>query len=367
MSAVIEKLIKLDLNAPVARHTDISLNQANHDSVVFTYRIYKGGAEISYEAFSRAELVFQKPGGVNVIDGGVLSAAGITYTLCDALLDTIGLVKGYVNLYQGDIVTASLYYDFMVYSDLLDMKRIGEIYVKTIADLAGQLQAEVDAARELLSQIQGESFAAATNPVMFGTANFKANSSVGYSPQLRMYDAGSVMRAVLLLDENAKRTRLFATYTGDGVWDNKLYYNNADNYFLDSYHFPVETGTFTPYIYGAVTAGTYNYAYQTGAYAKAGNAVDLWAHIRVNDIPAAGEGGCMIGGFPFVFPAAADSVAGILWHTNTAWNGKAPVALSNAGAASVSIRDNLAAGAPLNIDGFITQGQIHMHISFKLA
>lgn len=158
MVATIEKLIELDFDEPALQRTPIILNQANNNSVVFKFKIYKGSNEIRYADYSRAELVFQKAGGVNVIDNGTITSSGITYLLRKELFDTIGQVKGYINLYTTNTISATLLFDYSVISDLIDIKRISQFYVRTIEELAAELNVTVEEARRILEGLQKDAF-----------------------------------------------------------------------------------------------------------------------------------------------------------------------------------------------------------------
>ena len=132
MAALIDCLISLDLDKPYLQRTNIVLNQANKDSVVFNIRIYKNDTEIDYSQLTHAELVFQKPDKSNVVDDAALGANGITYTLRAELFDVTGMVTGYANLYSGEEITATLHYNFMLISDLLNYDAVSNTYISAV-------------------------------------------------------------------------------------------------------------------------------------------------------------------------------------------------------------------------------------------
>lgn len=159
MDATIEKLIQLDFDEPALQRTPIILNQANRNSVDFIFRIYKDANEIDYTQYTRAEIVFQKPKGFNVIDNGTITPSGITYRLREEIFSLTGRITGYIKLIMGDSISATLHYDFMIISDLIDVDQVGEIYVKTIEQLVDELGVTVAEARRILEDLQSDTFA----------------------------------------------------------------------------------------------------------------------------------------------------------------------------------------------------------------
>lgn len=77
-----------------------------------------------------------------------------------------------------------------------------------------------------------------------------------------------------------------------------------------------ETGTFTPTVYGSVTAGTTTYGAQQGQYTKVGNLVTV--NIRVSVTSASGSGNLHIGNLPFA-NGAAFAAAGAVMSYNLDW------------------------------------------------
>lgn len=69
---------------------------------------------------------------------------------------------------------------------------------------------------------------------------------------------------------------------------------SSDANTLDDY----EEGTFTPYIYGDVTAGVGTYSIQYGKYTKVGNLVSIV--LSINWTNHTGSGAAKIGGLPFI-------------------------------------------------------------------
>lgn len=61
----------------------------------------------------------------------------------------------------------------------------------------------------------------------------------------------------------------------------------------------IESGVFTPYFYGATTAGTNTYATQVGKYTKVGNLVSFTIDLKMSAKDAAMAGEVYIGGLPF--------------------------------------------------------------------
>ena len=133
--------VKLDLEQPASQQTSIVLNQANVESVDFLIKIYQGSAEIDYAQYESAELIFQKPDKNNVIDEGVISATGILYTLRPEIFEVAGKITGYLNLYNAETVTvtATLYYTFMIVSDLLNIEELSKTYNGVIQRLVADM------------------------------------------------------------------------------------------------------------------------------------------------------------------------------------------------------------------------------------
>jgi ElaB/YqjD/DUF883 family membrane-anchored ribosome-binding protein len=161
--------LNLDFNTPALQQTNIILNQANKDSVSFNIRVYIGAAEINYLDYDRAEMVFQKPDRSNVTVDVGLSDTGLVYSLDAEIFAVTGLVKGYVNFYQGGAVAATLYYNFMILPDLLNPEAVSGSYVsaiekvlieaqkvyvqieKVLSDAGGIVDAEMDAVRDRIN------------------------------------------------------------------------------------------------------------------------------------------------------------------------------------------------------------------------
>jgi hypothetical protein len=152
------------MKQPSTQQTSIVLNQANVDSVGFNIKIFQDAAEINYLSYSGAEMVFLKPDKNNVVDDNViLSSAGIGYTLRPELFQAPGMITGYVNLYSGEVIAATLYFKFMVVSDLLKLETISKSYLAVIERLFSdvsnlwnvmdQLSAEMEAIREKIDSI----------------------------------------------------------------------------------------------------------------------------------------------------------------------------------------------------------------------
>jgi len=153
--------IKLNMEQPASQQTSIVLNQANVDSVVFNVKIYQDAAEIDYMSYDGAEFVFLKPDKNNVVDDAEITSDGLFYTLRPELYEMPGMITGYVNLYSGAALTATLYYKFMVVSDLLNLEAISDSYVALIERLYSdvsniwhvldQLSLEIGEIRNMLS------------------------------------------------------------------------------------------------------------------------------------------------------------------------------------------------------------------------
>jgi hypothetical protein len=81
--------------------------------------------------------------------------------------------------------------------------------------------------------------------------------------------------------------------------------SDADGNTLDDY----EEGTWTPFIYGGTTAGTYTYeADRTGGrYVKMGRTVWFYGGVRIATRPSPGSGDLNIGGLPFTSGGAFSS------------------------------------------------------------
>ena len=132
--------LNLDFNTPALQRTNITLNQANKDSVAFNIRVYDNAVEIKYLNYDRAELIFQKPDKSNVTADADMSGTGLFYVLGAQIFAVTGLIKGYVNLYQGGTVAATLYYNFMVLPDLLNFEAISGSYVSAIEKVLVEMQ-----------------------------------------------------------------------------------------------------------------------------------------------------------------------------------------------------------------------------------
>jgi len=105
---------------------------------------------------------------------------------------------------------------------------------------------------------------------------------------------------------NSKANLTSANFTvlkrgGYGVWD-------AGN-------LPVETGTFTPYLYGETASGTITYTHQLGWYYRIGKYIGIWIRFRVASIITAPSGGLSIRGLPFVVSATGYANVLNLSHT----------------------------------------------------
>lgn len=150
---MIEKLIQLDFDEPALQRTPIILNMANRNSITFLFKIYHGSNEIDYTQYSRAELVFKKTGGANVVDDGVINPGGISYVLRSELFDTFGRITGYIKLIQGEIVAASLHYDFAMISDLIDVNLLSRVYVRSFEELAELLNTTVESAMKIYNEL----------------------------------------------------------------------------------------------------------------------------------------------------------------------------------------------------------------------
>jgi len=134
--------IRLDIDQPAKQPTSIVLNQANLDSVNFIIKIYQNDAEVYYFNYGAAEMVFQKPDGNNVVDDAELHEDGVHYDLRRELFEAPGMVSGYVNLYSGpgpdmpvlepSELTATLYFTFMIVSDLLNVDMISKSYIQVV-------------------------------------------------------------------------------------------------------------------------------------------------------------------------------------------------------------------------------------------
>jgi len=152
---MIEKLIELDFDEPALQKTNILLNQASSDSIIFRFRVYKNATEVDYNDFIRAELVFRKQNGQNVIDDGNIGISGITYALRNELLDTVGTVLGYVTLISITGIEATLHYSFSVVSDLIDFENVRNSYIKRIEDFIEEIKnaASMEAILQIVDEI----------------------------------------------------------------------------------------------------------------------------------------------------------------------------------------------------------------------
>jgi hypothetical protein len=137
------------------QQTSIVLNQANASSIVFNIKIYQGADEIGYGGYDSAELVFLKPDGNNVIDGAEITGGGLFYTLRPELFEAPGQVTGYVNLYSGAALTATLYYKFMIVSDLINLSAVSHSYVAIIERLFSDVANIWDVLAQLSAELAG--------------------------------------------------------------------------------------------------------------------------------------------------------------------------------------------------------------------
>lgn len=90
------------------------------------------------------------------------------------------------------------------------------------------------------------------------------------------------------------------------------------------------TGTFTPTLVGATTAGTTTYTSQDGFYTRIGNQVTIWVHIQGTG--ATGTGNAVLGNFPFTIKNQNNgSPVGGYVHTNGAlWTWPASTTMAHA-------------------------------------
>lgn len=166
---MIEKLIELNFDGLAMQGSNIELNQANRNSVIFYYKIYKGSSEINYSNYNRAQVVFQKRDGRPVIDDALISPSGISYILRDEIFDLSGLVAGQVNLYTDDSLSATLLYNFKIVPDQANIALVSRIYIGAIENLLAELtnksddflielQRLVDKQNEIMRDIDDENF-----------------------------------------------------------------------------------------------------------------------------------------------------------------------------------------------------------------
>jgi len=127
--------------------TNIVLNQANVDSVVFKFKVYFHDEEINYQHFDSIEVACRRPDGGMIIDTAVITPEGAFYRLSNNLFRTVGTVDGYLKLHQVDRVSATLHFNFRIISELVNAERICGDYIFRLEDVIRE-------AKELLAGLQ---------------------------------------------------------------------------------------------------------------------------------------------------------------------------------------------------------------------
>lgn len=145
-------MIELEFKEPAIQQTRVILNQANYNSVSFRFKIYFGGVEIDYSRYDRAELVFRRADGTNIMGNGAIFRDSITYLIANNLLDTSGNVIGYVNLYEESRISATLHFKFTVISKLADTDRIAGDFIRELDELLAEV-------RRIITELEGQAFA----------------------------------------------------------------------------------------------------------------------------------------------------------------------------------------------------------------
>lgn len=82
----------------------------------------------------------------------------------------------------------------------------------------------------------------------------------------------------------------------------------------------VETGTWTPTLYGASTAGVLTYSRQTGYYVRMNNIVYITAEIDISDVTTYPSGAARVGGLPFATRDVRETSMGFAYGNSGADN-----------------------------------------------
>lgn len=132
--------------------------------------------------------------------------------------------------------------------------------------------------------------------------------------------------------------------------------------FLDDY----EEGTFTPFIEGTSSSGTYSYSAQTGTYTKVGNLVTIVIGLGGITADVAGSGSLKISGIPFV---ASETSIGTAWVRTINFDGNATYLVPFISLSTIFIYEVLdnAAGGSLNVADIVSgSSQISITLTYRV-
>lgn len=152
----IDYLIDLDIDFPMVKPTSIMLNRANQNSVRFIFKVRRNTMELDYLQYTKAETVFLKPDKTNVVGSTSIDSTGITYPLSQELFEKPGMITGYLTLFQDDTIIATLYFKFVVVSDLINGDDIKGSYIARLEDIINELSGLTTGIQEDLDQMLSE-------------------------------------------------------------------------------------------------------------------------------------------------------------------------------------------------------------------
>jgi len=281
----IDRNIELDFNAGQAvQQTTIKLNTDNRGSVRFNIRVLDGEAEINYTSFPTVGIVIHKPDGNNVTEDSNLNpdklkvtATGITYILHDEAFTSPGNLTMQVDLYtQGTTETiedgakkfSTLFFSFRIVASALRTMALSVAsgtYLGQLEKLIADGQDKADAIGDILADMEAGAFVSQSD---FNSRTSAVDASL-----------------------NSITNQL------NGAALTSLGYTN-----WNSGNLVVESGLWTPVIYGATTEGTHSYSRQEGFYVRIGSLVHANCFVTLTKDTSM-TGAVRLKGFPFAFRA----------------------------------------------------------------